>query len=241
VKEWLAGEADDPILARWQFGLGRAIAFASTVGTEWDSGVWGAEGASRLWPQAVRWAARPPRTPGFEAQAAERGEEMLLTVRAERDGRFLNGLELVARVAPPQGGPFDAPLRQTAPGEYQAAFPASVSGAYQATVIEKDKGQRLTLGIVKNYSREWEAFGVDASALEAITRSGGGKVLPGLDALSEIKPPPPAVPTSPGPFSSPPLSSSSPKSPSPSSAPSVSDSDPTAERCAFRRRGGWRR
>jgi hypothetical protein len=63
-----------------------------------------------------------------------------------------------------------------------------VSGAYQATVIEKDKGQRLTLGIVKNYSREWEAFGVDASALEAITRSGGGKVLPGLDALSEIKP-----------------------------------------------------
>ncbi|MBM4033829.1 MAG: VWA domain-containing protein [Planctomycetes bacterium] len=195
VVEWLAGEPPDPVLARWQFGLGRALAFASTVGTEWDAGVWGAEGAGRLWPQAVRWAARPPRTPGFEAQAAERGDEMLLTVRAERDGRFLNGLDLSARIlCPDRPRPsssslvLDLPLRQTAPGEYQATFPAPVPGAYHATVIEKDKGQRLTLGIVKNYSREWEAFGVDAPSLEAIARSGRGKVLPGLDALREIEP-----------------------------------------------------
>ncbi len=186
--EWLVGEPPDPLLARWQFGLGRSLAFTSTVGTEWDEALWGQDGPSRLWTQAVHWAARPPRTPGFEADTVERGDEMLLTVRAEHEGRFLNALDLSARVAPPQGGPLDLPLRQTAPGEYQTTFPAPVQGAYHATIVEKGKGQRLTLSVVKNYAREWESFGVDLPALEAITRNGQGKVLSGLDELRTIEP-----------------------------------------------------
>ncbi|HUT36984.1 MAG TPA: VWA domain-containing protein [Planctomycetota bacterium] len=188
VAEWLVGEPSDPLLARWQFGLGRAVAFASTVGTAWDESLWGPDGPSRLWTQAVRWAARPPHTPGFEAEAAERGDEMLLTVRAEHDGRFLNALHLAARVAPPLGAAFDVSLRQTAPGEYQAAFPAPLQGPYHATIIDQEKGPRLTLSVVKNYSREWEAFGVDRPALEAIARNGQGAVLASLDDLRTIEP-----------------------------------------------------
>jgi len=193
--EWFVGEPPDPLLARWQFGLGRSLAFTSTVGTAWDEALWGQDGLSRLWAQALRWAARPSRTPGFEADAVERGDEMLLSVRAEHEGRFLNALDLSARIlCPDRPRPsssslvLDLPLRQTAPGEYQAAFPAPAQGAYHATIVEKGKGQRLTLSVVKNYAREWESFGVDLSALEAVARNGKGRVLAGLDELRTIEP-----------------------------------------------------
>ncbi len=188
VVEWLAGDSNDPLLARWQFGLGRAVAFASTVGTQWDDGFLPPEALGRLWQQVVRWTARPPSTPGFEAQVTERGDAFLLTVRAEHDGRFLNGLELAARVAAPQGRCEDVALRQTAPGEYQVTFPASVQGAYHIIVTEEDKGPRLALSLAKNYSSEWGAFGVDLAALEAIARNGRGAVLDGLADLSAVPP-----------------------------------------------------
>lgn len=184
--EWVTGDPADPILARWQFGLGRAVAFTPTVGTRWDERFWRGDALGRLWPQAVAWAARPPRTPGFEADMADRGDEMLLTVRAEREGRFLNGLRLAAHIATPESKPLNVELRQTAPGQYEAAFAAPLRGGYHVTVIESGQGQRLSVAAVKNYAREWEAFGVDRPALEAIARNGGGKVLSGLDDLRGV-------------------------------------------------------
>lgn len=186
VVEWTVGDPPDPLLARWQFGLGRAVAFTSTIGTDWDEGLWRAVGPARLLQQAVRWAARPARSPGFEADLAERGEQMLLTVRAEREGRFLNGLELSARVSGPAIATRDLELPQTAPGEYQAAFDAPFQGACHAAVVEKGAGHRLTVDAVRNYAREWEAFGPNPASLEAIARAGRGEVLPSLDALRTV-------------------------------------------------------
>jgi hypothetical protein len=54
--------------------------------------------------------------------------------------------------------------------------------------VENGKGQRLTLSVAKSYAREWESFGVDTTALEAIARSGQGKVLSGLEELRGVAP-----------------------------------------------------
>jgi len=186
--EWNTGEPPDPILARWRFGLGRAAAFASTVGTRWDKRLWGAAAQSKLWQQVVRWAARPPRTPGFEAEITEQADRLVATVRAEKGGRFLNGLRLAGRVAPPTGESFDVDFPQTAPGEYRAEFRAPRRGVYHLTVVEEGKGQRLSLSVAKNYAREWEAFGVDRASLEAIARNGRGKLLRSLDELRDVAP-----------------------------------------------------
>ena len=185
--EWLAAQSADPILARWRFGLGRAVAFTSTVGTQWDAGFWPPDGAASLWQRVVRWAARPPRREGFEAAFEEKGDTLALTVRAERDGRFVNGLQLSAHVVPPQGDALDVPLPQTAPGEYQAAVPAPRRGVYHVTVAGEGGAPILSASTVRSYAMEWEAFGVDAAALEAIARNGRGRVLPSLDALRSVE------------------------------------------------------
>lgn len=186
--ELVVGDRAAPLLAHWNYGLGRAVAFTSTLGTAWDSDFWG-QGARSLWERAVRWAARPARVPGLEGQLDQRGNQWVLAVRAEREGKLLNGLDLVARVDPPSGEPFDIPLSQTAPGEYQTAFRPAGQGICRLTIFQKAGGQVLTLAAASNYSREWAAFGVDGASLGEIARSGRGRLLPDLAALNALRPP----------------------------------------------------
>lgn len=54
----VAGPAADPLLAAWQFGQGRAVAFASDCGPHWappEFCAWA--GYAPLWQGIVRWAA----------------------------------------------------------------------------------------------------------------------------------------------------------------------------------------
>jgi len=188
VVEWTAGKVPDPILARWQFGLGRGVAFASTIGTRWDEGFWPKGGEGQLAQQMVRWVARPARTPGFEVELSEQGDSFVATVHAESGGRFLNGLALTGRFWSPEGGVADVSFPQSAPGEYRAELPAARRGVYRLTVSEVGQGPRLSLAVAKNYAREWAEFGVDRAAAEAIARNGRGRVLNGLDDLRSLPP-----------------------------------------------------
>ena len=57
----LAAVGDDPFLAAWTFGAGRAVAFASDCGPHWLPQAFLAwEGYDRLWSQLVAWAAGAP-------------------------------------------------------------------------------------------------------------------------------------------------------------------------------------
>jgi len=184
--EWQTGDGD-PVLARWRFGLGRAVAFASTVGADWDAGFLARADAFRLWARAARWAARPADAEGFEAEAETDGDRLVLTVRAADGERFHNGLDLAARIMPPRGDAIGIPLLQVAPGEYRGEADAPVEGIYAITVAERD-APCLAIGYARNYAREWEAFGIHRPTLDALARNGRGTVLPGLASLRTLTP-----------------------------------------------------
>jgi len=52
----------DPILASWQYGLGRAVAFTSDATGRWARDWLGWTGYAAFWPQAVRYTLRQPST-----------------------------------------------------------------------------------------------------------------------------------------------------------------------------------
>ncbi|MFW6163240.1 MAG: VWA domain-containing protein [Planctomycetota bacterium] len=186
VVEWQTG--DDPVLASRRFGLGRSIAFTATVGRSWDRNLLSRGDRAGLWQRAVRWAARPARTPGFDAEVRFEGDALIITVRAEADGRFRNGLSLAARVVPPKGETLRTPLPQVAPGEYRGRVRAPAEGAYSVAVVEEDQGLRVAASAARNYAPEWDAFGIRRAALEAVARHGDGQVLPDLAALRRVAP-----------------------------------------------------
>jgi Mg-chelatase subunit ChlD len=163
----------DPILAQWQYGLGRVVAFTSDARDRWGAEWVGWDEFPRFWGQAVGWSVTESAASNIEALVTMQGERAALSVDARADdGRFLNGLLLRANVLPPDGEAFEIPVRQTAPGRYEADFTPGREGAYLVRLYGEDgtgAAVNETTGWVMTYSPEY-----------SLTRRVGG------DALAEI-------------------------------------------------------
>jgi uncharacterized membrane protein len=155
----------DPILAAWQYGLGRSVAFTSDATARWGQNWLDWSSYAQFWSQAVRWTITEGATGNLETRVVMENEQAHVIVDARDDnGEFLNGLALQASVVSPN--PDDdgtqITLQQVAPGRYEAVFTPSDEGAYfmaitGAGVIE---GQEFPVneraGWVLNYSTEYD-------------------------------------------------------------------------------------
>lgn len=131
----LRGPEDDPLLASWQYGLGRAVAFTSDATSRWAENWLSWDNFADFWSQTIRWSIIEGSTSNIEARVEQRGEEAVLVadVRDNR-GDFLNVLTLNAAVVNAQLETTNLTLQQTAPGRYEAVFTPEDEGAYFVTV-----------------------------------------------------------------------------------------------------------
>lgn len=156
---------NDPILATWQYGLGRSVAFMSDAtarwGTEWIS--W--DGFAQFWGQAVRWTITEGRSENLETRIIyQDGVARIVVDARDNNGRFLNGLTLQSNIVYSETSNTQATgvlLRQTAPGLYEGEFIPQEEGAYfiRMTNTAEGFGDDLTLsqttGWVLSYSDEY--------------------------------------------------------------------------------------
>src|SRR5919197_1388600 len=107
----LTSDRGDPLLASWQYGLGRVVAWTSDARSEWAGGWLGSPTARRMWGQAVRWTMPQPTDAGFQLGASVQGDQVTLRVQAfEPDGRFADRREVRATVTTPSGQALQVPL-----------------------------------------------------------------------------------------------------------------------------------
>jgi hypothetical protein len=171
----------DPLLATWQYGLGRAAVWTSDVKGQW-AGDWVAwDGFARFAAQLVGWTLSAPRVEGFTVRAALEDTGTAITAEAtDQDGRPRNFLVISATIVGPDLQTSEAPLTQVGAGRYQALAGASQPGVYlvQLSVREGDValGQQ-TLGLVAPYSPEYKASGTDLALLGELARVTGGGAL----------------------------------------------------------------
>jgi uncharacterized membrane protein len=174
----------DPVLAQWQYGLGRAVAFTSDATARWGAAWVAWPDFARFWGQAVRYTIIEGADDQVETRIVMQGEQALITVDArvpddpatpdDEAGGFLNGLALSASVVAPDESARRVVLRQTAPGLYQGAFTPPLEGAYFIHVSESAGGETAdgpgvsqTSGWVMAYSPEY-ALRAGASAADGV-------------------------------------------------------------------------
>ena len=137
----LWSERGDPLLASWQYGLGRVAAWTADVGSTW-SGEWLEwPRFNQFWSQVVRWTLAPPEQGDLRVLLRREGREVLVRAEALRDdGTFLDRAPTEARIRPPSaatsGGGARLPLAQVAPGRYEGRFLADAPGVYQIEVAQ---------------------------------------------------------------------------------------------------------
>jgi uncharacterized membrane protein/Mg-chelatase subunit ChlD len=184
----LVTHRNDPLFASWRYGLGRSVAFMSDDRANWAAYWMGWPGYAKFWAQTLRWTLRPFGPGDYSTQAELEGGRGRVTVDAiDRNGEFVNGLKLTARIAPPRvggghpGQSTDAPLLQTGPGHYEAAFDAPAIGTYLVNVLNAGahgSADSTVVGLSNAYSPEYRTLAANGSLMAQLAHLAGGRVDP---------------------------------------------------------------
>jgi uncharacterized membrane protein len=187
----LATPRGDPLLATWQYGLGRAAAWTSDLKGQWATEWVTWSGFPRFAAQLVGWTMPPPQVEGLHARAEVEGDYAVIQVEANQPassspdnagqaGRPRNFLDISASLIDPDLEVSQAQLAQTGPGRYQAQVEVAKPGTYLVRLAAGEEGRALgqqTLGLVVPYSPEYKTSGTDLALLSQLAgRTGQGEL-----------------------------------------------------------------
>ncbi|HMC09175.1 MAG TPA: VWA domain-containing protein, partial [Actinomycetota bacterium] len=192
----LRSPSNDPVLATWQYGLGRAVAWTSDTSGRWTAGLLAWPGAGKLLANIVGWTIPLGQDPALSLQATIAGDEGHVAVRLADPPA---GVQVVASVAGPDLQGAQVPLSPTAPGRYEGSFPAGQTGSYLVKVTASDQGKEVHTalgGLALAYSAEYRFLGTDLPFLSELARAGGGSILSDGAAAFRVPLPRVAVKTS---------------------------------------------
>lgn len=185
----VVGRESDPVLAYWQTGLGRAIAFTSDAHNRWAASWYASEIYDRFWAQVVRAVARPPMSAELDVQtllvsgeqaggAVERGKIIVEAIRP--DGTFDSFLRIEGSVVGPDLTSTPVRLQQTAPGIYEALFDTPLQGNYVVSLRYAGRDGAsgfLVSGLARSASPELRDLQSNDTMLAEIARRTGGRML----------------------------------------------------------------
>ncbi len=180
AREILKSKQDDPILATWQYGLGKSVAWTSDARRRWSAGWLPWTGYSKYWAQTVRWAMRTSTAADLQTNVdIDKGRGKVSIEAVDEKGNFVNFLNPKARLIKPDFKSQDISLEQTGPGKYEANFDARQLGTYLVN-IRTQRGEetrsQITGGVLP-YSPEYGSIGTNDFLLRQIADRSNGEVI----------------------------------------------------------------
>lgn len=172
----LEGKRHDPILADWQVGLGRSVAWTSDAAGLWSAGWLRSPSASRIWANLVAWVLPPIGQPFPVATSAAGGTG---TISAIIPASFGPAPRVTAHILTPTFRTRTAVLLPSSAHRYTTSFPAA-QGVYHVALAVQGNGHARVIhtALVVPYPAEYRELGTDLPFLRALARAGGGRVLP---------------------------------------------------------------
>ncbi|KAB8141141.1 VWA domain-containing protein [Chloroflexia bacterium SDU3-3] len=171
----LYGLNDEPLLAHWQYGLGRAVAWTSDAKGQWAKDWLGWAGFPAFAAQMVGWTL--PATLGGAVTPDVRVESGALQIGATVAG---DPATVIATLSGPDGSSQQVALAQSSPGRYEATQPLPQQGTYMITISAEQGGRALapaTAGVAVPYSAEYGLAQHNPALLSALATTTGGAAL----------------------------------------------------------------
>jgi Ca-activated chloride channel family protein len=165
-----------PLLAQWQYGLGRVAVWTPGVAQGWATG-WA--GRAGLWNDTVRWLLAGVPSPVLRAgllDAHPSGAPAVVVDTLGNAGVMLPVSSLRATVLPPRGSAVEMTLNEAGPGRYTGTLPNGGPGVYRMTVSPPGAVGTLT-ELAVGYPREYLPSPLGSALLAQIAAATGGRVL----------------------------------------------------------------
>jgi Ca-activated chloride channel homolog len=175
----------DPLLARWQYGLGRVLVWTPGVDNAW-SAAWRAD-EPQFWADMLDWTLRgvplPSLTPALAGTPLP--DELVIDTVAN-GGTAIDLHDLQAVIHPPSGGSSRLTAVQTAPGTYEAPYGFSVPGVYAVTISDLTSNNKTSALLAVPYSPEYLPAMPNQAFLAQLSAVSGGLTLTDPDQLAAL-------------------------------------------------------
>jgi Ca-activated chloride channel homolog len=171
-----SGHGADPLLAQWQYGLGRVLVW--TPGATTWAGAW-LTTESSMWADAVRWILRGVPTPALEPHLLPGDPPLRVEVDTlQNSGAFVDLVRLSGSVRLPRGARRPLTVEQVGPARYETSLPDGGPGVYHLTVHQETApyGQ-VDAALAVPYPAEYLPRPPDLALLSQIAALTGGHVL----------------------------------------------------------------
>lgn len=175
----LVSDREEPILATWQYGLGRTVAWTSDVQGQWTAKWLAADNGVKILRNAVSWMMKSHTMTDMTltAEAGEQDSVLRLTMPFSEDIS-----QVQVTVVSSDNKTEMVQMQSTAPGIYEGVFSSAKEGAYLAAVQVEEKDGTTTnsnTGFYLSYPKEYDMTTREngIQLLGQIAESTGGRVL----------------------------------------------------------------
>jgi len=176
----IQSQSEDPLLARWRYGLGRTAAFTSDVKNRWavDWLTW--DGYGKFWSQLVRETMRRDGGGELDFVVERVGDEALITVSAlTEEGAYRTDLDPRLRLVRTEGEETPLDFQQVGPGTFQARHSLGAPGEEPYRFELSGNGiEERSKALYYRYGDEYRLYPANAELLGEIATQTGGRFLP---------------------------------------------------------------
>jgi len=170
-------DTGDPVLAVWNYGLGRTAAWTSDIQGIWTSqwSMW--QDAPLFWGNLVSWLIQKNINTGYSVDTTIKDGRGVIRLVFENDIPQVDDIEGV--LVSPDGTSSGIKLRVTEPGVYQGEIDKMDPGAYIVNLNVKGVNgeSNISTGIVMPYSQEYRILQDTNNFIEKLAKAGGGRVI----------------------------------------------------------------
>ena len=188
AQTYIRSHEDHPILAGWNYGLGRSVAFTSDVKPGWGADWIEWENFGKFWGQVVNWVLPSmEKAADFDLKAThQNGKGELLIDTASTIGT--HGITFDARIAHPNAKGEAVELSRVTPTQYSGTFPVRERGSYLLTVQKNRDGRVETTAyesLVLSYPTEFAEFEANQRLLNELASQTNGIFEPSPKQISQ--------------------------------------------------------
>jgi uncharacterized membrane protein len=181
-------EGRDPVLAHWQVGLGKTVAFTSGMWPRWGPAWAKWVQFSKFWAQAVRWCSRQAEAADLDVTTTVHGGRGRIVIDArDKNADVVDFMTVQGVLVSPAQDASPLRLTQTGPGRYEGEFEAGQRGSYVLNLKYQmgsgadARSGTLQTGVSVAYSPEYREQRPNLALLDELRARTGGRVL-GKDA-----------------------------------------------------------
>ncbi|WP_054536452.1 VWA domain-containing protein [Herpetosiphon geysericola] len=178
----LWADEDAPLLAQWQYGLGRSVAWMSDMKGKWGTNLTRWDQFPRLIAQMVGWTLPVISNETISVNASFVGPEMeVMLVARDPNDTPITGLLVDGNVVNDGGSQAGISLVEVSAGIYQGRISSPGAGTYFLQLAGRNsEGQAVfqeTAGVIVPYSPEYRQGQSNPNLLNTIAQRSQGRVL----------------------------------------------------------------